>query len=194
MREPMRVSADEPEIPWGVGAPEPRREDLHPFPVDGPARDPIAAARAAPWPSAPPLSPAPSAGGPEAHAAAEHGAALADFPAEPPPEDLHPEEPPAPEIVYLDGGPGIARIPLEHPFRVGEREVREILVPPVSIGVEMDFDAGLLPTLADIAIAVIGEDLAVFRALRGRDKVAVLKAVRNVLTPTIRHALRRAES
>lgn len=186
MREPIRIGAeDDPVDVFGMGPP-PSAADLHPFPLDERGRA-LEAARAARFPSAP-----------EVHETGDARAVLAERGVI---EDPVPEVGAAPAalatlpllVAYLDGAAGIETVPLAHPFTHGDREVREIRVPPVDYGTVLDFEAGLVADVFDLVWRVTGEPMVVIRALRGPDAEAVLSAVRAVLPAPIAAALARAE-
>lgn len=99
--------------------------------------------------------------------------------------DLAPE--PSPPIEYTR--PAGVRIPLAHPFRIGNRLVEEVVIPPVSLGVALDVQMGIHATLLDILVAVTGEPIDVFRALRGGDEDLVLGSFAQTLPQSIRELI-----
>ncbi|GLK71280.1 hypothetical protein KHC23_10920 [Ancylobacter dichloromethanicus] len=101
-----------------------------------------------------------------------------------PPLVEHAAEVDSPAITYLR--PAGVTVRLAHPFKIGERWVEEVHLPPVSLGVALDVQAGLHETLMDILIASTGESLALFRALRGGDEEAVIGAFLPLLPASIR--------
>lgn len=99
-------------------------------------------------------------------------------------EHAAPDLVPEPAVNYVR--PAGVRIPLTHPFRLGNRLVEEIVIPPVSLGVALDVQAGAHETLLDVLVAATGEPLALFRALRGGDEDVVIGAFVTMLPQSIR--------
>ena len=102
-------------------------------------------------------------------------------------EHVEPDFVPEPAVNYVR--PAGIRIALAHPFRLGNRLVEEVVIPPVSLGVGLDVRAGRHANVLDVLVAVTGEPLALFRALRGGDEDLVLGAFVTLLPQSIREII-----
>lgn len=102
-------------------------------------------------------------------------------------EHAHAAEVAGPAVTYLR--PAGVTVRLAHPFKIGDRWVEDVHLPPVALGVALDVQAGMHETLLDVLCAATGEPLALFRALRGGDEEAVIGAFLPLLPQSIRGAL-----
>lgn len=158
------------------------------FPLDERGRR-LEAARVAAFPASAPVATGLAGSTHEADMAGLEGGFTADEPGSLEVEQAPEELQPGPSITYAPDCPDVDVVPLRHPFQVGERWVREIRVPPPSLGLLIGLGSGMVRDLLTAAESMTGEDTLVLTALRGGDEERVLQAARRKLPRRARRLL-----
>ncbi|MGQ3671637.1 hypothetical protein ACT6QG_04495 [Xanthobacter sp. TB0136] len=158
------------------------------FPLDERGRT-LEAARAAAFPSLAPVETGLAGGTREAELAKASNNFADVETGSPDPVEAPEIISPAPSIIYAEDCPDVDVVPLRHPFQVGERWVREIRIPPPTLGLLIGLGGGMVGNLLAVAESMTGEDTFVLTALRGGDEERVLQAVRRKLPRRARRLL-----